>query len=123
MHFFNVYQYAAPLVLLPLAYWLWLQRCAGEHRLAALALAIPVLFAYIVPAIGTNVLRIWEFNTRLRLGRFRPHHDVRARLLAHVVDEARPPAADTHDPVSFPQSADRDCANGWIQAGHVSAAR
>src|SRR5258706_12497995 len=37
-------------------------------------LAIPVLYAYIVPAVGTNVFRIWEFNTRLRLGRFRPHH-------------------------------------------------
>src|SRR5262249_10302440 len=23
---------------------------------------------------GTNVLRVWEFDTRLRLGRFRPHH-------------------------------------------------
>jgi hypothetical protein len=74
MRFFNLYQYAAPLVLAPLAYWLWLQRSAGEHRMAALALAIPVLFAYVVPAVGTNVLRIWEFNTRLRLGRFRPHH-------------------------------------------------
>ena len=25
-------------------------------------------------AVGTNVLRVWEFDTRLRLGRFRPHH-------------------------------------------------
>ncbi|MFN0162647.1 MAG: hypothetical protein ACKVQQ_15550 [Burkholderiales bacterium] len=74
MGFFNVYQYAAPVVVLPLSYWLWLERCGGEHRLAALMLAIPVLYAYIVPAVGTNVLRIWEFNTRLRLGRFRPHH-------------------------------------------------
>jgi hypothetical protein len=72
--FFNIYQYVAPLVILPLSYWLWLERCAGQHRLAALMLAIPVLYAYIVPAVGTNVLRIWEFNTRLRLGRFRPHH-------------------------------------------------
>jgi len=74
MGFFNIYQYAAPLVILPLSYWLWLERCGGEHRLAALMLAIPVLYAYIVPAVGTNVFRIWEFNTRLRLGRFRPHH-------------------------------------------------
>jgi hypothetical protein len=74
MGFFNIYQYAAPLVILPLSYWLWLERCGGAHRLAALMLAIPVLYAYIVPAVGTNVLRIWEFNTRLRLGRFRPHH-------------------------------------------------
>jgi len=43
---------------------------SGPTRL----LGIPVLYAYIVPAVGTNVFRIWEFNTRLRLGRFRPHH-------------------------------------------------
>lgn len=74
MGFFNLYQYAAPLIILPLSYALWLQRCGGEHRLAILMLALPVLYAYIVPAVGTNILRIWEFNTRLRLGRFRPHH-------------------------------------------------
>jgi hypothetical protein len=27
-----------------------------------------------VPALGTNWLRIWEFNTRLKIGRFRPQH-------------------------------------------------
>jgi hypothetical protein len=74
MRFFAVYQYAAPLLLLPLAYWLWLERAQGEHRAALLLVSIPVIYAYVVPAVGTNVLRIWEFNTRLRLGRFRPHH-------------------------------------------------
>lgn len=72
--FFNIYQYLAPVVLLPLAYWLWLGSAQGDHRLALWMVAVPVLFAYIVPAVGTNVLRVWEINTRLRLGRFRPHH-------------------------------------------------
>lgn len=35
---------------------------------------MPVLFAYIIPGLGTNWLNLWEFNTRLRLGKFRPHH-------------------------------------------------
>jgi hypothetical protein len=74
MRFFNLYQYAAPVLLLPLAYWLWLERSGGEHRMALLLISMPVIYAYAVPAVGTNVLRIWEFNTRLRLGRFRPHH-------------------------------------------------
>jgi hypothetical protein len=39
-----------------------------------LALSMPVLSAYIVPALGTNWLKLWEFDTRLRLGRFRPQH-------------------------------------------------
>jgi hypothetical protein len=74
MRFFQVYQYAAPLVVVPLSYWLWLRRYDGHHAMALLAMSIPIVFAYVVPAIGTNVLRLWEFNTRLRIGRFRPHH-------------------------------------------------
>ena len=70
----NFYQYAFPVVLTPLGYWLWLRHYAGDHRMAALALGVPVAFAYIVPGIGTNVLKVWEFDVRLRLGRFRPHH-------------------------------------------------
>lgn len=71
---FEVYQYAAPAVLTPLAAWLWWRHYDGGAALAAIALLVPIAHAYIVPGIGTNVLRVWEFDTRLRLGRFRPHH-------------------------------------------------
>ncbi len=74
MIFFQVYQIVAPLVLLPLSYWLWYQRYAGDHRMVVLSLSLPVVFSYVIPGIGTNWLRLWEFNTRFRLGRFRPHH-------------------------------------------------
>ena len=37
-------------------------------------MSLPITFAYVIPGIGTNWLRLWEFNTRFRLGRFRPHH-------------------------------------------------
>lgn len=74
MKFFQVYQYIVPLFLFPVSYWLWWTRYDQDHRLTILALAPVILFAYIVPGIGTNVLRIWEFNTRLRIGRFRPQH-------------------------------------------------
>jgi hypothetical protein len=70
----SVYQYAAPLVLAPLSFLLWKREYAGNLRLTATAWLIPILWAYIVPGIGTNVLNVWEFDTRLRLGRFRPHH-------------------------------------------------
>ncbi|HET6371928.1 MAG TPA: hypothetical protein VFG76_01385 [Candidatus Polarisedimenticolia bacterium] len=72
--FFSVYQYVVPALLFPASYLLWLRRFDGDHGLVALALSVPVVFAYVVPGIGTNVLKLWEFNTRLRLGRFRPHH-------------------------------------------------
>jgi hypothetical protein len=74
MRFFDVYQYAGPVLLLPLGYWLWSERYDGDARLIALAMSVPIVFAYVIPGIGTNYLRLWEFDTRFRLGRFRPHH-------------------------------------------------
>jgi len=70
----EAYQYVMPAVLTPLGAWLWLRHYDGHVALAALALLVPIAHAYIVPGIGTNVLRAWEFDTRLKLGRFRPHH-------------------------------------------------
>ncbi len=74
MKFFQIYQYVVPGILFPLSYWLWWTRYDHDHRMTLLALVPVVLFAYVVPGIGTNVLRLWEFNTRLRIGRFRPQH-------------------------------------------------
>lgn len=74
MPFFRIYQYVVPVVLFPICYWLWLIRYDYDYRLVILVLSIPIVFSYIVPGLGTNWLKIWEFNTRFRLGRFRPHH-------------------------------------------------
>src|SRR5215813_3932370 len=71
---FETYQYVAPAVLTPLAAWLWWRHCDGNATLAAIALLVPIAHAYLVPGVGTNILKVWEFDTRLRLGRFRPHH-------------------------------------------------
>ena len=71
---FDIYQYVAPAVLTPLGAWLWWRHYDGELPLAAVALLVPIVHAYLVPGIGTNILKVWEFDTRLRLGRFRPHH-------------------------------------------------
>ncbi|MCP4073452.1 MAG: hypothetical protein GY742_17195 [Hyphomicrobiales bacterium] len=70
----DIYQYIFPVVLTPMGYWLWWRHYGHDHALAILVFLIPILFAYIVPGVGTNVLKVWEFNTRFRLGRFRPHH-------------------------------------------------
>jgi hypothetical protein len=74
MKFFRWYQFVGPLIFLPLGYWLWLGRYDGNHALAALALSVPIVFAYVVPGLGMNVFKLWEVNTRFRVGRFRPHH-------------------------------------------------
>ncbi len=70
----RLYPYIAPLILGPLSFVLWRREYEGNLLLISTAWLIPVLWAYIVPGIGTNVLKVWEFDTRLRLGRFRPHH-------------------------------------------------
>jgi hypothetical protein len=70
----SVYAYVAPAVLAPAALLLWYRTCEGDLQLVATAWLIPILWAYIVPGIGTNVLKVWEFDARFRLGRFRAHH-------------------------------------------------
>lgn len=70
----SAYAIVAPLVLTPLSAWLWWRSCGGHAALFSLAWGLPIAWAYIVPGIGTNVLKMWEFDTRLRLGRFRLQH-------------------------------------------------
>ena len=54
---FEAYQYVAPALLTPLAAWLWWRHYDGNAALAAIALVVPIAYAYIVPGIGTNLLR------------------------------------------------------------------
>lgn len=68
------YQYIAPAVLTPLSFWLWWRYYDGEIWLVLMAWLLPIVYAYVVPGVGTNILKVWEFDTRFRLGRFRPHH-------------------------------------------------
>ena len=72
--FFSLYQYIVPGLFFPLGYYFWLERYQGDHALVILTLSLPVVFAYVIPGIGTNFFYLWEFNTRLRVGKFRPHH-------------------------------------------------
>lgn len=69
----RIYQYLAPAVLTPLSFALWWGEY-GELPQVLVAWGLPILWAYLVPAVGTNVLKVWEFDVRWKLGRFRPHH-------------------------------------------------
>ena len=68
------YQYISPLILTPISFYLWKSHCPNYPFHYLLIFSTPILWAYIIPAIGTNILHIWEFNTALKIGRFRPHH-------------------------------------------------
>jgi hypothetical protein len=69
----RIYQYLGPVILTPLSLALWWHEY-GDPTQAIAVWAIPVLWAYIVPGIGTNVCKVWEFDVAWKLGRFRPHH-------------------------------------------------
>lgn len=71
---FQIYQYLALLVLFPWAGYLWLNRYDGNQEAVLVVMLIPILYSYIVPALGTNWLKLWEFDTRFKLGRFRAYH-------------------------------------------------
>ena len=72
--FFHVYQFAGPAIALPASYWCWWQAYDGSHLMAVATLTVPIVYAYVVPGLGTNWLKLWDFDTRLKIGRFRPHH-------------------------------------------------
>lgn len=69
----RLYQYVAPVVLAPLSFYLWWVEYQNVPQVL-IAWLIPIMWAYIVPAVGTNVCKVWEFDVRWKLGRFRPHH-------------------------------------------------
>lgn len=69
----RLYQYLAPALLAPLSLYLWWNEYRNWPQ-SLVAWLIPILWAYIVPAVGTNLCKVWEFSVRWRLGRFRPHH-------------------------------------------------
>jgi len=112
---FGIYQYLAPSVLAPLSLVLWYREYGGDWRLIAAAWLVPVAWAYVVPGIGTNVLKVWEFDTRLRLGRFRPHHGFvfgsATAMIAWIVH--------TGPAVHFVGALGYGMVNGWSTLGFV----
>lgn len=72
--FYNVYQFVAPLVFFPAAYWLWWRRYGGDHRMAALIMFVPVVSYYLLVGIGIMKFRMWRFNTWPTIRGMRPHH-------------------------------------------------
>ena len=74
MKVLTIYQFAGPLILLPTSYYLWLRWLDYDHQLVLFVLSMPILYAYIIPGLAANWLKLSEYKTRWRLGRFRPHN-------------------------------------------------
>jgi hypothetical protein len=62
-----------PLPLTALMLFLWYRR-TGSGLFAIYVLTLGVLFGYIYPGIGTNVLHLWKFNGPFRLKNYYLHH-------------------------------------------------
>lgn len=69
----HIYPYLAACLLSPLAAYLWWQEYQNLFQML-LAWLIPVLWAYIVPGVGTNICKVWEVKSKFNIGRFRIQH-------------------------------------------------
>lgn len=72
--FYSIYQFAMPLLLFPVAYWLWWKRFDQRHDVTLLVMFVPVVSYYLFVMIGILKFRLWRMNTRPTFRGIRPHH-------------------------------------------------
>ncbi|WP_321476136.1 hypothetical protein [uncultured Paludibaculum sp.] len=65
--------FVLPLPMTAVMYWLWYRR-TGDGLFSLYVLALGVLFGYIFPGIGTNILHLWKFNGPFRIKNYFLHH-------------------------------------------------
>lgn len=70
---YNIYQYLAFLIIFPFSTYIW-YRELNDIKNTLLIISLPVVVAYVIPALGTNVTKLWSFNTKYKLGNFRIYH-------------------------------------------------
>jgi len=63
---------AFPIIGFPILLWLWYQK--EGTAFAILVMGLPFVFGYVVPGIGTNVLKMWRFRDRWVIGNYFIHH-------------------------------------------------
>ena len=70
--FLFVYNYVYPFIGLPLLLWLWTRD--ENAAFAGLVMGLPFVFGYLVPGIGTNILKLWRFRGHWVVGDYFIHH-------------------------------------------------
>lgn len=72
--FLFVYNKILPFVVFPAMAWLWATQT--NLAFAAFVMGLPLLYGYIVPGIGTNVIKLWRFFDQKpwMLGNYFIHH-------------------------------------------------
>lgn len=56
----------------PLMSWLWYQKYGAGFTI--LVMGLPLVFGYVVPGIGTNILKQWRFRGSWVVGNYYIHH-------------------------------------------------
>jgi len=65
--------YALPVPLFIAMYALW-RRWSGDALFTAFVMWLPVVYGYVIPGIGTNLLHKWRFTGTWVVGRYYAHH-------------------------------------------------
>ncbi|MEW5940807.1 MAG: hypothetical protein AB1750_14150 [Chloroflexota bacterium] len=82
-----------PFLALPFLVWYWHR--LGGPIFALLVLGLPLLFGYLAPGIGTNLLKMWRFRDSWTLGNYFIHHGfIYSATLGAVIVVAFVPPAD-----------------------------
>jgi hypothetical protein len=70
------FDYILPFPLLVIMPYLWYIRVNHNLLFAIYVLALPLLWGYIVPGVGTNVLKLWWFKGKWVVGNYYLHHGI-----------------------------------------------
>jgi hypothetical protein len=63
--------YIYPFLGFPIFLWLWVRD--GSPAFAALVMGLPLVFGYVIPGIGTNILKMWRFHGPWLIGNYFIH--------------------------------------------------
>ena len=72
--FLFAYNYVYPFLGFPLLLWLWHRKTGTAFT--AFVMGVPLVFGYLIPGIGTNILKKWRFHGRMLLGNYFAHHGI-----------------------------------------------
>lgn len=71
--FVSFWEYIAPVPLTVVMYFIWLHWYASQ-AFALYVILLPLVYGYIVPGIGTNILKKWRFKGPMLVGNYYIHH-------------------------------------------------
>jgi hypothetical protein len=72
--FMLFFDFILPFPLFAAMFYLWYLRVGHNWFFASFVLVLPLVWGYVVPGIGTNILKMWRFEGRWKMGNYHIHH-------------------------------------------------